>query len=108
MSVGWLVGFFIGGLIPTFIVSRLTLMLVGRGARHTFVWLLFAHALSLFLCALLYGFGSGRGGFDARVANMFGPGFGLGLSAYFLQQTSWLIAEYFYRRAKVNRTGPIR
>ena len=86
-----------GALIPTFLLSRLTLLLVKRGERHKFTRLAFAHGLALVLGMLLVGLGTGEGGLESRVANMLGPGLITGLAYNAIPQGFWLITESVWR-----------
>lgn len=98
----------LGALVPTFLVSRLTLMLVKRANRHKVSRLAFAHGFSLFIIALLHDFLSAEGGFDARVADMFRAGLVSGVVAYGPPQAFWLIAEYFFRKRRRGQgLGPL-
>ena len=98
----------LGALIPTFLVSRLILMLVKRANRHKLSRLAFAHGFSLFVIALLHGFLSSEGGFDARVANIYRAGLVASMVAYGPPQAFWLVVEYFFRkRRREEGLGPL-
>ena len=96
----WLSTWF-GALVPTFLLSRLTLLLVKRGERHKFSRLAFAHGLALGLGMLLVGFNEGPSGFEGRVAHMLSlAGILTGLSYDAVPQAFWLIAEYIWRKGR--------
>ena len=71
--------FFIGGLIPTLLVSRLTLWILKRWDSG-YVRIVSAHILSLILSAALYQFGT-----DSD--------FSVGLVGYALPQLVWLTLD---------------
>jgi hypothetical protein len=96
MYLNW-IALWAGALVPTFIVSRLTLLLIKRSQRHKFLRLAFAHGLALAIGVLLVGFGTGTGDFSARITNMLGAGLITGLYYNAIPQGFWLSAEYVWR-----------
>jgi len=83
MDEAALAGVFLGALIPTFIVSRITLWML-RTWQAKFSRLLFAHSVSLLVVAFVAGTGMANGcgfvGIDAA-------------AMYFLPQVVWLCID---------------
>jgi hypothetical protein len=96
-------GTIIGGLIPAFLVSRLFLWAFRRFSERTY-YIPLSHILSLIICVLLWGFGTGRGGFVPRVENIISPGMITGLIVYAPGQAVWTVFDY-WRAWKKRRQG---
>ena len=94
-----LVATIIGALIPTFLVSRLLLWVFKRLSERIY-HIPLSHILSLIICVLAWGFGTGEGGFAPRVANMLGPGIIIGLFVYTPGQVLWTIFDFWRIRKK--------
>jgi len=92
-----MIAIWFGALIPTLLLSRLTLLPVKPEHRGRPSRLLIAHALAFGLCVLLLGFTDGEGGIGGRIANMFGDGLTSGARIYALPQAFWFVAEWFWR-----------
>jgi len=92
-----MIAIWFGGLIPTLLLSRLTLLPVKPEHRGRPSRLLVAHAIAFALCVLLLGFTDGEGGIGGRIANMFGDGLVSGARVYALPQIFWFILEWVWR-----------
>lgn len=84
--------FLIGALIPTFIVSRLLLLVIAKLSGKKFY--VSCNAVSLLLSALLFSFGAGENFPD------FSTAFISGLTLYALPQFVWLAVDFIrFQRA---------
>jgi hypothetical protein len=92
-----------GALVPTFLFSRLTLLLVKRDNRHRFFHLAFAHGLALLIGMLLVGFGTHDNSPLSLVEYIFGPGLITGLYYNAVPQAFWLFSEYVVRSYRARR-----
>ena len=82
-----MIAIWFGALIPTLLLSRLTLLPVKPEHRGRPSRLLLAHAIAFALCVLLLGL----------TANMFGDGLVSGARVYALPQIFWFILEWVWR-----------
>ncbi len=90
----------VGALVPTYLVSRLFLWLLKKLRGDTLYFPL-ANCMSLALCVLLYGFGTGEGGFENRLDNMIWQGVLNGLVLYALPQAIWLGGDFWRAAPKL-------
>lgn len=85
-------GYFVGTLVPTFLISRLFLWLT-RNRRDTVARLLLMHGASFAVCELLAGLGFANGGPFAWEAGL----------RYFLPQAIWLAVDLVHRAILLRR-----
>jgi len=79
--------FLIGGLVPTFLISRILLAISAKFAKKKFY--VTANTLSLLLSAFLYAFGSSE-----KYPDLF-IGLISGLTLYAVPQFVWLAVDFF-------------
>jgi hypothetical protein len=86
------IGFFVGALIPTFLIGRLLLWVLARFISSNVGRVLVANTASLIICGLVYG-ALEQSAFLVR-----------GLLAYAVAQSIWLVADLvrFHRGNKKN------
>ncbi len=101
-----LVALWVGGLVPTAVVSQLLVWAVPSKLRADTLWLYAVHGGSLLVCALLFAFGAGEGGFEKRLANLAGRGLRDGIIAYSVPQAVLFVVELYWRKRRATqRTG---
>lgn len=86
--------FFIGALLPTFLISRFLLFILKKWDTK-YKKLLFAHAISLLIATVIGGMGMADGGAFAAV-----QAFG----AYLLPQALWLAVDAVLLRRKLAKS----
>lgn len=94
------IAFWIGGLIPTGLLTFLSLWLLRKFVASRIAAWLIANVLSISICTAVIG--------AFNLAEGAGPNFAAGFVAYLVPQLIWLVLSFFVSKGRAVQTGTSR